>query len=305
MKINTIPSPTWNWLHMNEVIVLDDLDGEEQKIEITENQKVLEPLRMKIHLEEEKDGANGFDFRLEPKSSLTVIMNLTSEIGIKAKYLNKIKYLCKEGAKLTLIQVLMAGDKVEVFHDIDGVCESKGEFHLIQLVLGGKTTNISCRNDLVGKEGKATIDLGYLLKKKEKLDVNYVVNHIGKKTTCDIDVNGVLKDEAHKLFRGTIDFKKGASGSVGSEMEDVLLMGEDIVNQSLPVILCGEEDVEGNHGASIGELNEDLMFYMESRGIPKEQVYETMARARIDVIKNKIVDEETRKLVDEYLEQIG
>ena len=45
------------------------------------------------------------------------------------------------------------------------------------------------------------------------------------------------------------------------------------MNQTIPLILCEEEDVEGNHGATIGKLDEELLFYLESRGIPEAEVY--------------------------------
>ena len=47
-----------------------------------------------------------------------------------------------------------------------------------------------------------------------------------------------------------------------------------VVNQTIPLILCEEEDVEGNHGATIGKLDEELLFYLESRGMSEEAVYE-------------------------------
>ena len=72
-------------------------------------------------------------------------------------------------------------------------------------------------------------------------------------THLDVD-----KRQAHKVFRGSIDFKRGASGAKGTESEQVLLLGDDVINQTIPLILCAEEDVEGNHGAAIGELDEEL-----------------------------------------------
>ena len=51
----------------------------------------------------------------------------------------------------------------------------------------------------------------------------------------------------HIVFRGTIDFKFGAAGAEGEEKEDVLLLGDDVINQTIPLILCAEEDVQGNH----------------------------------------------------------
>ncbi len=124
--------------------------------------------------------------------------------------------------------------------------------------------------------------------------MNYNAYHTGKKTECEINASGVLRDEAFKIFRGTIDFQEGCSGSVGSEMEDVLMMDDGVSNQTIPLILCGEEDVSGNHGATIGRLDEKLMFYMQSRGMNTEEIYEMMARARIDAVIRKIPDEKTR-----------
>ncbi len=43
-------------------------------------------------------------------------------------------------------------------------------------------------------------------------------------------------------------------------------MGDDVVNQTIPLILCAEEDVKGSHGASIGQLDEETLFYMQARG---------------------------------------
>ena len=126
--------------------------------------------------------------------------------------------------------------------------------------------------------------------------------HTGKKTTSRMDAAGVLSDKAKKIFRGTIDFRKGCAGSVGNEKEDVLLLDDTIVNQTIPLILCNEEDVEGNHGASIGKIDEELLFYLESRGISEENVYDMMAKARINAVCNKITDEGTKRKVQEYLE---
>ena len=91
-------------------------------------------------------------------------------------------------------------------------------------------------------------------------------------------------------MRGTIDFCTGCSGSVGNEIEDVLLLSEEVRSQSVPEILCGEEDVVGNHGASIGRPDEDMLFYMETRGVDEETACEMLAQAKIDSVIRKIPD---------------
>lgn len=80
------------------------------------------------------------------------------------------------------------------------------------------------------------------------------------------------------------------------------MLDDNVVNQTIPIILCAEEDVEGNHGATIGELDEQIMLYMQARGLSREQVYEEMSKARIKAVCNLIPDEDTKNMMSDYLE---
>ena len=155
--------------------------------------------------------------------------------------------------------------------------------------------------DLKGKESSFEAHVGYHAKADQKLDMNYTVRHHGKKTTSLMEISGILEEHSSKLFRGTIDFLRGCSGAKGDEREDILMLGDDLVNQTIPLILCQEEDVEGNHGASMGKLDDSVLYYLSSRGIPEEKAEQIMARARIDAVCDRIPQEMVRKLVEEYL----
>ena len=80
----------------------------------------------------------------------------------------------------------------------------------------------------------------------------------------------------------------------------MLLVGDNMVNQTIPLILCAEEDVEGNHGASIGKLDENMLFYAATRGIPPE---EAQRLAKIEAINSQIPSEEVRGAVETYLKE--
>ena len=135
-------------------------------------------------------------------------------------------------------------------------------------------------------------------------DMNYVVNHYGKKSECKMSVKGTLKDSSQKTYRGTIDFKNGCSGAIGDEQEDTLLLSPTVVNKSLPVILCDEEDVSGEHGATIGRLSEEVLFYMKSRGIAKNVAENIIARAKIQSVVSLIPDEQTVELIQKYMDGV-
>jgi Fe-S cluster assembly scaffold protein SufB len=202
---------------------------------------------------------------------------------------------------LKLIQIERLGNGYTFLNDIGGRVENSGRVELIHLVLDGGHTYLGVQIDLAGYKSALKADIGYRVGGDHTLDINYFANHTGKKTTCDINAKGVLRDHARKVFRGTIDLKKGSSGSVGNEKEDVLMMDDTVRNQTLPVILCTEEDVVGNHGATIGRLDESVLFYLQSRGMDREAVYEMMADARVASVVHLIEDERTRAEAERYL----
>ena len=131
--------------------------------------------------------------------------------------------------------------------------------------------------------------------------MNYVVLQYGKKSDCQMFVNGTLRGNGKKTYRGTIDFKNGCSGSTGNEQEETLLLSQQAVNNSIPVILCDEEDVSGEHGATIGRLGDDVLFYMQSRGIPKESAENIIARAKVQALLGKITDDVTVSAVSDFM----
>ena len=264
--------------------------------------KEAEPLRLDFDYEDKNRVVNRIGIHLLPDSELTVIMDFTSGETSEGTAAVQTKVYAEENAVLHLVQVQHPGENFRILNDFGAKCEKKAEIKTVQLVLGGKDTYLGNYTVLEGEQSHLESDIGYLAGGDGRVDMNLVALHTGKKTESRMDASGVLKEHATKIFRGTIDFRKGCAGSVGNEKEEVLLLDDTIVNQTIPLILCEEEDVEGNHGASIGKIDEELLFYLESRGISEEDVYAMMARAKLNAVCNKISDEETRTRVRKYLE---
>ena len=281
---------------------LDAGNAEMQIFTTKADTKEAEPLRMDFSYEDKGRVMNRIGIHLLPGSELTVIMNFTSDETSEGTAAVQTKIYAEENAVLHLVQVQRLGKSFRLLDDFGAKCGKKAEIRTVQLVLGGKDTYLGNYTALEGEQSSLESDIGYLAGGEGRVDMNLVALHTGKKTSSRMDAAGVLSEKATKIFRGTIDFRKGCAGSVGNEKEDVLLLDDTIVNQTIPLILCDEEDVEGNHGASIGKIDEELLFYLESRGISEDEVYAMMAKARINAICNKIFDEETRNQVQEYLE---
>ncbi len=125
--------------------------------------------------------------------------------------------------------------------------------------------------NLAEKRAGRSSYIGYLGKGRQKLDMNYVARHTGKKTQSNMQ-NGILDDQARSCSAEPLISNMAVSGAKGDEKEDVLLVGDTMWStRPFRLILCAEEDVEGNHGASIGSSMKNMLFYAATRGIRPER----------------------------------
>ena len=217
----------------------------------------------------------------------------------------RVRMKVESGASVRLIQVQMPQEHETLLSDIGGNLIGEGaKVEYIQLFLGKGNLYSGCRMDLNGKESNFATETGYLGQAQQILDYNMVANHFGEKTMSYINSDGALRGQAHKVFRGTIDFKRGSSGAEGQEEERVLLLGDDVENKTIPLILCAQEDVKGNHGATIGELDEDTMFYFGARGIDKEAAERIVTGAKLEHICDLMKDEAAEKIAKEALKEV-
>ncbi|MBR1739112.1 MAG: SufD family Fe-S cluster assembly protein [Ruminococcus sp.] len=285
-SINRLPAPTFGWLGVNGV-EKDISEGALPEVNIDRSGS--EPVRIEV------SESGSYLISTGEGGSLEVIVYVKTDSSAELRFGVSVP----DNAGIKLIQVFEnCGESVS---RVDAKVGEGGSLELVQLYIGGKDTVSGAQISLEGRRAAFKADIGYLTHKDEKLDINLIADHYGKKTGSEINVRGVLYDNAYKTFKGTIDFKKGAVGAKGEEKEEVLLMDSQVRNKTVPLILCAEEDVEGSHGASIGRINEEHLFYMRSRGLSDEKIYELMARSKIGQVVSRIGDDETVRRIYEVI----
>ena len=172
-------------------------------------------------------------------------------------------------------------------------------------IVAGGTTYTGLAADLRADGARADIDTSYLATGTESRDFAYTVRHRGRKTVSNILANGVLAGTSSKVLRGTIDLVHGCKGSEGTERETVLIASEGVDNKTVPTILCDEDDVAGNHGATIGHVRPDQLFYMMSRGISPEAAEALFLTAKLEDAALTAPTEGARAAVARLAERIA
>lgn len=269
IQINKLPVNTWNRLGVNYAEVEWEETAPAKQSITVKSGEAPEPFRLDFS----EAGDSEVSFTAEENSSITVYELHRSNSAVK------LSFDIGKNASVKLVQLLNPTEKLR--HETFANCSKGGRFQIMTIMTGDGNIYSDNRTELEGDSSSINVEVAYLGKSSQTIDYNIAVNHWGKDTHSEINAAGALMDSAKKVFRGTIDFKTGSSDSKGSENETVIMLGDDVVNKTVPLILCSEENVEGSHGATIGELDDDTLFYFESRGIGREEAERIMAYAAL------------------------
>ncbi|MBR5377229.1 MAG: SufD family Fe-S cluster assembly protein [Lachnospiraceae bacterium] len=278
--------------------------GDVLHIRSKKNARVAEPLCISYTFEDGDANALRQEIIADEGSLVTVIMDLTSGrkdggfLGVQTRL-----RACKN-ATVRLVRISLLGDGFLHFDGIAAMADEGARIELIQMELGGARSFVGVNTDLAGNRSTFSGNAAYLCLNDQKLDMNYHTGHRGRKTESSLVVKGALRDRAAKNFRGVIDLKHGAKGAKGDEQEETLLLSEGVHNQTLPVILCDEDDVEGSHGASIGRLSREMLYYMQSRGFSEHEAEVLMAKGQLNFVRDLIGDEKSIGRIQHYTEEV-
>ena len=309
LVINELPGKTFRWLGVNGTKINttvaayfpETLREQAETYVIPAHTKREEPIR--ISFAYDRPVSKVLQIRAERGSQGRVILDCSAaatDAVDAADGLLCVQIQLEDDAQLEWIQLQTISRGARLVNRLQITCADNARLLTKQIYLGEGAMYQDLQCALAGYQSALQAEAAYMIAGSGRLDVNYVATHTGRKSASNIRLNGVLRDTAEKIFRGTIDFQNGAVGAEGEERENVLLMDPTVSNKTVPLILCAEEHVSGNHGATIGKLGKELLFYMESRGLSREEVYEMMARANVDALVEQIADEQIKELVGVY-----
>lgn len=195
---------------------------------------------------------------------------------------SSIRIFAAEGAHVTVRRIQTLDDSWIDLDDMGLFAADDATIDIHQTVLGAGKTYTGLAGDLRGYASTINVHTHYLGHGAQELDFNYVLRHHGSKSTCNLFANGVLAGTSKKTLRGTIDLIRGGKGAVGHEVDNVLLVDEGVSNKTVPNILCNEDDVMGNHGATIGHIKSEQLFYLTSRGLTPAQAEQMFVTATLE-----------------------
>lgn len=337
---NIITSPTFRFLKVNDVEIedidikipkWDNLDIKEDVSELDEKFKDISFGVSEEIIEKNNDKKNSvkhlnitgerkeriiYDFSKEHNilfdeikinmakdSKAEILLDYSNEEDIEVIRNSVIYVNGGQNSNLDLFVISKQKSPDKVLQSIGVVTSENAVVNIYHVELGAKFRAFSLRSYLKGENSRLNVNGIYFLKNDEKMDLLYNTEITGKNCKNFIRINGVQKDNSHKTFKGTINFKKGASGAVGDESEYVTLLDGDPVSRSLPILLSSEENMRGNHAASVGKIDKEMLFYIMSRGLDEKEASNLIIMAKLAPVLDKIPDEDIKKKIAEEIDK--
>ena len=266
-----IPMRTWRWLGVNEARV---------------EESVLAP---------DMAAVQSLFVPAGESRELTVVYRQEGE--------GRLDVRVAEGGSLKLTVVQLLPDDRQYAGQVEVELAKGASLEAVAVEVGAAKAVSKMQVFLKGDESRADVHVLYFGHEARKLDMNYVLVQEGRQTEANLNVYGALSGQADKIFRGTLDFRRGSKGSKGYEKEQVIVLSGKVRNRSVPLMLSGEDAVEGHHAVSIGKMDENKLFYLMSRGLDMAEARRLVVEAAFNPVLDRIGDEELYRELDDYIKE--
>lgn len=311
--VDAAPAQTWNWLGINDTTlevapydaekaaeVQDALPEQVQGIALgagtdatawvdgTAGAPALttveagQNLEKTIVLDGGADGAKSEVLMVEEDGRARLAVVFTSNDGAQGTCGHNLRILAGPRAQVEVDMVMAMADGTQALDNLGAYLDEDASLKVRQYVLGTGKGCVGFGCDLAGDRSQVAVDVRYVGRYDQAIDLGYDIRQHGRRTEAVTAATGVLTGNAKKSLRTAIDLVKGCKGAHGQESETVLVAGDGVVNKTLPVILCSEDDVQGDHGATIGSLSPEQLFYLGARGLSADDAVDLMGSALVD-----------------------
>jgi Fe-S cluster assembly protein SufD len=171
------------------------------------------------------------------------------------------------------------------------------------VALGGGYARLRTDSALVGDSGASRLRAAFIGRDDQMLDFRTLQDHLAPRTTSDLLFMGAVAEAAHSVYSGLIRIRRGAVKSDAVQTNNNLVLDEGAHADSVPNLDIEENDVKCRHGSTVGPVDEDQRYYLESRGVEPERAEQLIVAGFFESIADQVPVPGARALIGRSLSE--
>jgi Fe-S cluster assembly protein SufD len=244
---------------------------------------------------------------IEQGAEATVLQEYLSPDGDDhASYIGATELLVEQNANLKYVSLQNWGEHTFEFSHQRGRVGRDAQLDWVVGTMGGKMTKAFLEIELDGEGCWSRMSGMYFADGKQFIDHDTLQVHHAPNTTSDLLFKGALTEHARSVWQGMIKVEKDAQNSDGFQANRNLVMRDTARADSIPGLEIEADDVRCTHAATIGQLDEEPVFYLMTRGIPLQEAerlivdgyfWDVLERIPFEDVQNRLLQDVDRKLL--------
>ena len=207
---------------------------------------------------------------IDDSSNLTFIEHHVGDA--KSFFQNQSIFItAKDNASVEHIRIQSNSENTQNIFNLNINQSKDSNYNFYQYIDGGELTRTNLSVNLNGQNAKCNINSLSISNDKQHVDNNIVVNHNSPNTFSSQFVKSILFDSSSGVFNGRTVVKEDAQKIIAHQTNKNLLLSNTAKMNSNPQLEIYADDVKCSHGSTTGEIDDDSLFYIQSRGIPKSE----------------------------------
>jgi len=207
-----------------------------------------------------------------------------------------------EGSQVGYVSVQKWGRNAWHFGDQRARLEKDAKLRLFDVTLGARFSKTRVEASLVGPGADAELKALYFASGEQFFDFHTLQDHQVGSTRSDLLFKGALQDVARTVYAGLIRIEKGAARSDAYQANRNLVLSDHAKATSIPMLEIDNNDVRCTHGATVGPVDPQHLFYLRSRGIPERTAKRMIVQGFFGDVLDRIPFEHARTLIETELE---
>lgn len=239
----------------------------------------------------------------EDNSRITLVEDIKSESNEEAYVSKIVEIFAGNNAKVDYGNLQMLNKKTFHFTRKMAATGKNSMVNWLDCNFGSNIILSEVTTNLNG-EGAATNNYGIFFgNESQQFDLVANSMHNAPHTVSDIFTKGALTDKGKCIYRGLVKIEKNAFGSNGYQKEDTLLLSQDAAADSIPNLEIENSDVRCTHGASIGRIDREKLFYLKSRGLNEKEATQVYVKGFFEELIQKMQIEKLRDSMHDLIEE--